>query len=919
MLVLLVAAASACVAPGLPDRQAASLSNFRAQSRAPVRVKFDEARLRFATFDVAVAPGTSMSPAARAMLFLEQYASLYSLEAPRESLFVSRSVSNRSGQHVFFDQHFGDVSVYGAQLAVHLDGDRVQATNGSYLTGRPAASAPRITAERAVVAAIRHAGVPSRLAGTPRLTYFNRRIFQSAAQIRARQHDGATHLAWQLTVLGENGDSGWFYVVDAASGQVLARSSTDLQHAPTKDIWIASAENFGGKAFCGLAVHKDLFTATGPFPGVVPDPQEASANTFTHGFYNFLFGSFHWHSWNGADSQIRVVLKHAARIRNASYSKVCGRVEFGSGMATNDIMAHELFHGVVDAHGGMHGTDEPGALNESLSDVFAALIDTTDWTIGEGSSAASVFFPITGFIRSLANPPSSSAEVNLDCPPGPSSQGCISPNNPITVSHPDRMSQYVFTSDNAGGIHINNGIPNKAAFLIAAGGTHNGITVVGIGRPKLGLLYDDVVNTFLTHSSDFDTFAASTILDAQAAAKTGALGFTSADACVVVNAFAAVELADRDVDCDGIADKSDALVDSDADGIGDAVDTCVSVSNPSQSDFDHDGTGDACDSEADGDGVPNASDNCPTKSNPAVGGVQADLDHDGVGDACDDTDFDGVLDDADNCPHKKNLDQANFDGDAFGDACDRDADNDGYCLPLGLATGTPAGGCPAGSDNCYLVPNPTQVDTDHDSYGDACDVCPKDVNTGSDLDTDGIDNACDPDDDDDGVADASDNCPNIKNPLQTDWNGNGIGGACDSTEKLLTGEPHEFSGILERRLERLQIVDLPIEPRPGDPFGCDWSGGDRTIEISVDLGVPAAAAIVDHQGRYAATASTTRRPNLRFTPRADFCAPAVIANGQSAAARSAFSGRSYVLRIFPAEASRPGQPLRVGVKAVPKP
>jgi hypothetical protein len=99
----------------------------------------------------------------------------------------------------------------------------------------------------------------------------------------------------------------------------------------------------------------------------------------------------------------------------------------------------------------------------------------------------------------------------------------------------------------------------------------------------------------------------------------------------------------------------------------------VVVSNPTQSDVDHDGIGDACDEDqldADGDGVGNARDNCKTVYNP----TQTDTDHDGIGDACDkDKDNDGIPDLYDNCPTKANTSQIDTDHDGIGDACEASA------------------------------------------------------------------------------------------------------------------------------------------------------------------------------------------------------------------------------------------------------
>jgi uncharacterized repeat protein (TIGR01451 family) len=122
--------------------------------------------------------------------------------------------------------------------------------------------------------------------------------------------------------------------------------------------------------------------------------------------------------------------------------------------------------------------------------------------------------------------------------------------------------------------------------------------------------------------------------------------------------------------------------------------------------------------DADGDGVALGGDNCPTVFNPD----QTDTDQDGTGDACDtDDDGDGVDDAQDNCLLITNADQLNTDGDALGDACEDDDDGDGIAENV---TGFPV--CSAGqtvncSDNCPGSANPTQVDTDADGIGDACE------------------------------------------------------------------------------------------------------------------------------------------------------------------------------------------------------
>ena len=114
-----------------------------------------------------------------------------------------------------------------------------------------------------------------------------------------------------------------------------------------------------------------------------------------------------------------------------------------------------------------------------------------------------------------------------------------------------------------------------------------------------------------------------------------------------------------------------------------------------------------------------------------------------------DSDGDGINDGADNCPVVANADQLDTDSDGTGDACDTDDDGDGVN---------------DGADNCPVVANADQLDTDSDGTGDACDT----------------------DDDDDTVLDSADNCPLVSNADQTDSDSDSMGDACDPEDAQKT-------------------------------------------------------------------------------------------------------------------------------------
>ena len=199
--------------------------------------------------------------------------------------------------------------------------------------------------------------------------------------------------------------------------------------------------------------------------------------------------------------------------------------------------------------------------------------------------------------------------------------------------------------------------------------------------------------------------------------------------------------------------------------------------------------------------------------------------------ACTD-DGDDFGDPIDNCPLVSNASQTDTDGDGIGDACETcaggptDPDDDGVC---------------GASDNCPTVPNPSQADPDGDGLGSACDNCPNAANANqADADGDGLGTVCDPcpsdpgnDVDGDGVCAAADNCPTQANPTQADLDGDGYGNACETGARRADVD---LSGRVDGRdLARLgrAFGALAADGRYDAACDLDWNGVVDGVDLAL--------------------------------------------------------------------------------------
>ncbi|MCW2955625.1 MAG: peptidase [Thermoleophilia bacterium] len=159
-----------------------------------------------------------------------------------------------------------------------------------------------------------------------------------------------------------------------------------------------------------------------------------------------------------------------------------------------DVIAHELAHGLIEHTANLDYDRQPGALNESFADVLGEATEQWHENRGQFGTKAGVQAADWKIAEDVINPDFAPALRDMR-KPGKVSDDYVQPRH---------MDDYVTTDEDAGGVHINSGIPNHAAWVAAQ----------EIGTEKLAKVWYHALTEHLPRNASFSEAAAATVSSA---------------------------------------------------------------------------------------------------------------------------------------------------------------------------------------------------------------------------------------------------------------------------------------------------------------------------------------------------------------------------------------------------------------------
>ncbi|MEO8376779.1 MAG: M4 family metallopeptidase [Candidatus Sumerlaeota bacterium] len=466
------------------------------------------------------------TPEGAARDFVHSRKDIFAISDADADLVLGRTeIDSSGGAHLFFDQQLNGIPFWGRQLAAHFNkGGDLEAINCLLSTDaksvRGAKTSIVTSAAQAILTAQQQMSYDGVAIDTP--TGLNASLLKYSGPVATmyywqRDPGDDTHLVWLVEDRPNFKD--WYrFFIDATTGEILEYYNNTQADGPTtanainllnqsktvRGYQIGSTYymidttrpmyNSGASTLPndpkGAIVTLDLRNAPASSSSQIffvtstnnswTDKTSVSAHDYGAVAYEYYRTAQNRNSLDGKGGSIISIIHVDQSLDNAYWNGQFmlygdGGTQFQALARGLDVAAHEMTHGVTQNTANLEYKNQSGALNESMSDVFGIMVDADDYKLGEDVVKLATY--PSGTLRDLQNPHNGGSSLNDN------------------GWQPAQMSEFVqlsLSQDN-GGVHVNSGIPNHAAYYLTN----------AIGRTKAGALYYKALTTKLLKQSNF--------------------------------------------------------------------------------------------------------------------------------------------------------------------------------------------------------------------------------------------------------------------------------------------------------------------------------------------------------------------------------------------------------------------------------
>ncbi len=347
------------------------------------------------------------SPEGKARGFFKEYGGLLGIENAQTELVKSATRKEKGATHLTYEQVYKGVPVFGGLVRVHLDADNdLTAINGVFVPELDLDTSPRFSAaqaaERAIATVVSDPPTDNlgNEASTDGLTAASTELLVYRVGL-VRGATGTNELVYQVEVTnGRNVRDIVF--VNAQVGKVVNRYSM-VHDALFRRLF---EQNTGNQ----------VWQEGQPFPGSLNQDQQNIVNFSGHS-YRYFFNAFGRDSYDALGAELRSVNNDPTiACPNANWNGVT--TNYCNGVTADDVVAHEWGHAYTQFTHNLIYQWQPGALNESYSDIWG---ETVDMLNGVGTDAPAPVRSVgacsthTGNPSVVINSPGSIARI---CPGG---------------------------------------------------------------------------------------------------------------------------------------------------------------------------------------------------------------------------------------------------------------------------------------------------------------------------------------------------------------------------------------------------------------------------------------------------------------------------------------------------------------------